>query len=154
MHDSSEAWFTLHDDVGDAHLTAQGGEEDDELEGIDVVRHDDDHGFLGFNEGDDVDQAAIDEERLFGVLFISEVKSVIERDDETREGNEQTLASFSSAADAAVAVERAFFSCIDSGRCLFNSLHNFVVVFLSKVCENWAMAGGTLRHWCRMTFCL
>ena len=72
MHDSSEAWFTLHDDVGDAHLAAQGGEEDEELEGIDVVRDDDDHGFLGFNEGDDVVKAVFDEERLFGVLFISE----------------------------------------------------------------------------------
>jgi hypothetical protein len=74
----------------------------------------------------------------------------------TKRENEQTLASFSfsSAADAAAAVKRAFLSCFDSGRYLFNSLNNCVAVFLSSVCENWAMAGGTLRRWCRMTFCL
>ena len=77
---------------------------------------------------------------------------MIERDDETKEGNKRTLASvsFSSAADAVAAVKRTFFSCFDSGWYLFNC----VAVFLSSVCENWAMAGGTLRRWCRMTFCL
>ena len=74
----------------------------------------------------------------------------------TERGNERTLASFSlsSAADAAAAVNLAFFSCFDSGRYLFNSLNNCVAVFLSRVCENWAMAGGTLRRWCRITFFL
>ena len=64
----------------------------------------------------------------------------------TKRGN----VSFSSVA----AVKRVLFSCFDAGRYLFNSLNNCIAVFLSSVCENWAMAAGTLRRWCRMTFCL
>ena len=77
---------------------------------------------------------------------MSEVKEVIDRDDEMREGNERTLASFSfsSALNAAAAVKRASFCRFYLGRYLFNSLNNCVTVFLSSVCENWAMAGGTL----------
>ena len=69
MHDSSEPSFTLHDDVGDAHFATQGGEEDDELDGVDVVRDDDEGGFLGFDEGDDVVEAVFDEEGFLGVLL-------------------------------------------------------------------------------------
>ena len=79
MRDGSEAGFTLHDDVGNAHLAAQSGEEDDELDGVDVVRDDDECGFLGFDEGDDVVEAVLDEEGLLGVLLIkmSDVKERI-----------------------------------------------------------------------------
>ena len=149
MYNSSEASFTLHNDVGNAHLAAQGGEEDDELDGVNVMRDDDEGGFLGFNEGDDVVEAVFDKEGFLGVLFItmSEVKVA------NKTAKEGTLASFSfSSATEAAAVKRAFFSCFDSGRYSFNSLNNCVAVFLSRVCENWAMAGGTLRRWCRMTF--
>ena len=76
---------------------------------------------------------------------MSEVKEVTDRDDEMREGNERTLASFSfSSALNAAAVKRASFCRFYLGRYLFNSLNNCVTVFLSSVCENWAMAGGTL----------
>ena len=71
MHNSSETSFTLHDDVGNTHLAAQGGEEDDELDGVDVVHDDDQRGFLGFDEGDDVVEAVFDEEGFLGVLLIS-----------------------------------------------------------------------------------
>ena len=76
VHDGSEACFTLHDDVGDAHLAAQGGEEDDELDGVDVVRDDDERGFLCFDEGDDEVETVPEEEGFLGVLLIkmSEVK--------------------------------------------------------------------------------
>ena len=76
MHDGSETSFTLHDDVGNAHLAAQSGEEDDELDGVDVVRDDDEGGFLGFDEGDDVVEAVLDEGGFLGVLLIimSEIK--------------------------------------------------------------------------------
>ena len=58
----------MHDDVGNAHLAAQGGEEDDELDGVDVVCDDDERGFLCFDEGNDVVEAVFDEEGLLGVL--------------------------------------------------------------------------------------
>ena len=59
MHDGSEATLTVHDDVEGACLVAQGGEEDDELDGVNVVR-DDEGGFRGFDEGDDVVEAVFD----------------------------------------------------------------------------------------------
>ena len=52
--DGSEACFTLHDGIGDAHLGPQAGKEDDELDRVDVVCDDDERGFLGFDEGDNV----------------------------------------------------------------------------------------------------
>jgi hypothetical protein len=71
VHEGSETRFTLHDDVGDAHLAAQGGEKDDELDGVDVVRDDDEGCFLGFDEGDDVVEAVFDEEGFLRVLLIT-----------------------------------------------------------------------------------
>ena len=62
MHDSFETSFTLHDDVRDAHLAAPGREEDDDLDGVDVVHDDDECGFLSFDEGDDVVEAIFDGE--------------------------------------------------------------------------------------------
>ena len=37
-------------------------------------------------------------------------------------------------------------SSFDSGQYSFNSLDSCVAVFLSRVCENWAMAGETLMQ--------
>ena len=69
VQDLSETSFTLHGNVGDARLAAQGGEEDDELDGVDVVRDDDERGFLGFDERDNVVEAVFDEEGFLGVLI-------------------------------------------------------------------------------------
>jgi hypothetical protein len=71
VHNGSETSFTLHDDVGNAHLAAQGGKEDDELDGVDVVRDGDERGFLCFDEGDDVVESVFDEEGFLGVLLIT-----------------------------------------------------------------------------------
>ena len=49
MLEGSEACFALHDGIRDAHLRPQGGEEDNELDGVDVVCDDDKRGFLGFD---------------------------------------------------------------------------------------------------------
>ena len=92
MHEGSEACFTLHDDVGDAHLAAQGGEENDELDGVDVVCDDDERGFFGFDEGDDVVEAEFDEEGLLGALLTTTVsKRLSERDDERGKGMDGPL---------------------------------------------------------------
>ena len=40
---------------------------------------------------------------------------------------------------------RAFFSCLVSGLYLLRRRKSWVAVFLSKVLENWAIAGGTLK---------
>jgi hypothetical protein len=50
----TETGLALDDDVGDAHLAAEGGEEDDELNGVNVVGDDDEVGLLLLDETDDV----------------------------------------------------------------------------------------------------
>jgi hypothetical protein len=70
--------------------------------------------------------------------FWCPVNYMLTYDTSKNEGTRRTLASFS--LSAAIASRRAFFSCFDSGRYLLRSL-NSCMVFLSKVCENWAIAG-------------
>lgn len=64
VDDRAEASLALDDDVGDTHLAAKGGKEDDELDGVDVVGDDDKSSFLGLNEGNTVVKTVLGEERL------------------------------------------------------------------------------------------
>ncbi len=66
--DGAEAGLALNDNVGDAHLAAERGEEDDELDGVDVVGDDDEVGLLVLDEADDVVQSRLDEEGLLGLV--------------------------------------------------------------------------------------
>lgn len=50
----TETGLALDNDAGDAHLAAEGGEEDDELDGVNVVGNDDEVGLLLLDEADDV----------------------------------------------------------------------------------------------------
>jgi len=70
VHDRAKTGFTLDNDVGDTHLAAEGGEEHDELDGVNVVCDDDKRGFLCFDEGDAVVQTVFNEEGLLRVLRI------------------------------------------------------------------------------------
>ena len=58
------------------HLAPQGGEEDDRLDGVDVVCDDDKRGFLSFDEGDDVVEAEFDEGGLLGALLTTTMSEV------------------------------------------------------------------------------
>jgi hypothetical protein len=66
--DETETCLALDNHVGDAHLSAEGGEEDDELDGVDVVGNDDELGLLGLDEGDDVVETVLGEDGLLRVL--------------------------------------------------------------------------------------
>ena len=68
VDDRAEAGLALDDDVGDTHLAAERGEEDDELDGVDIVGDDDERRLLGLNEGNAVVETVLDEEGLLGVL--------------------------------------------------------------------------------------
>ena len=68
MDYSAEAGFTLNDDIGHPHLAAEGGEEDDKLDGVDIMSDGDERSLLGLDEGDDVVQTIFDEQGLLGVL--------------------------------------------------------------------------------------
>jgi len=75
VHNGTEASFALDDDVGDAHLTAQSRQENDQLDGVYVVSDDDEGSLLGFDEGDDMVQAIFDEQRLLRLLKGHAIKS-------------------------------------------------------------------------------
>lgn len=66
--DETETCLPLDDNVGDAHLSAEGGQEDDELDGVNVVGDDDELGLLGLDEGDDVVETVLGEDGLLRVL--------------------------------------------------------------------------------------
>ena len=68
MDDRAETSLALDDDVGDTHLAAESGEEDDELDGVDVMGNDDESGLLGLDEGDAVVETVLYEEGLLRVL--------------------------------------------------------------------------------------
>ena len=71
VDDRAEAGLALDDDVGDAHLAAERGEEDNELNGVDIVGDDNERRLLGLNERDAVVETILDEEGLLGVLPIA-----------------------------------------------------------------------------------
>ena len=51
---STETGLALDDDVGNTHLAAEGRDEDDEFDGINIMGNDDESGLLGLDEGNDV----------------------------------------------------------------------------------------------------
>ena len=63
----SEGSFSLNKAVRDVHLSAEGGEPDDEFDGVDVVSDDNEFGLFVLNELGDMVQAELDVIRL-GVL--------------------------------------------------------------------------------------
>ena len=60
VHDGPETGLALDDGVGDAHLSAECGEEDDQFDGVDVVGDQNERGFLGFDQADNVVEAVFD----------------------------------------------------------------------------------------------
>ena len=64
MNDRTETGLALDDGVGDTHLAAESREEHNELDGVDIVRDDDERGLLGLDKGDGMVKTVLDEERL------------------------------------------------------------------------------------------
>jgi len=76
VHHCAETGFTLDDDIWHTHLPAESGDEDDELDGVDVVGDHYERGLLGFDERDTVVQAVFNEEGFLGLLLFLSVSSV------------------------------------------------------------------------------
>lgn len=57
----------LDNDVGDTHLAAESGEEDDQLDGVNVGGNDDEGSLLGLNQGNTVVETVLDKEGLLAV---------------------------------------------------------------------------------------
>ena len=70
MDDRAETGLTLDDGVGDTHLAAEGGEEDDKLDGVNIVGDEDESGLLGLNEGDNVVETVLDNVGLLADVLL------------------------------------------------------------------------------------
>lgn len=144
VDDRSEASLSLDDDVWDTHFSTQSRKVNDEFDGVDVMRDNDERCLLGLDQSNDVVETIFRIDGFFCALQGDAVNSIA-----TKPLHQQVLtfwASLPLAAAVAVAVRRAFFSFFVSGRYLSSNLNNCVAVFLSRVCENCAMAGGTFRR--------
>lgn len=64
MNNSTETSFAFHDDIRDTHLATKSREEDDELDGVNIMGDDDKGRFLGFNESDDVIETVFNKQGL------------------------------------------------------------------------------------------
>jgi hypothetical protein len=73
VNDSAEPGLALDDSVGNAHLAAEGGEEDDKLDGVNIVGDEDERGLLVLNEADNVVETVLDNIGLLAdvLLFLA-----------------------------------------------------------------------------------
>jgi hypothetical protein len=68
VNNSTKTGLALDNDIGNTHLTAESREEDNELNGVNIMGNDDKGGFLGLNESNDVVKTVLGEEGLLRVL--------------------------------------------------------------------------------------
>lgn len=68
VDDGTESGLVLDDNVRNTHLSAKSGEEDDELDRVNVIGDNDERCLLGLDESDTVVKTVLDEEGLLGVL--------------------------------------------------------------------------------------
>jgi len=64
VNDSTETSFAFHNNIRNTHLTTEGGQENDQLDRVDVMTDDDESSLLSLDEGDDVIKTVFDEQRL------------------------------------------------------------------------------------------
>lgn len=70
VDDGTETGLALDDNVGDTHLAAEGGEEDNELDGVDIVGDQDERGLLVLDEADNVVQTELGGVGLLGDILL------------------------------------------------------------------------------------
>lgn len=70
VNDGTETGLALNDNVGDTHLAAEGGKEDNELDGVDVVGDQDERGLLVLDEADNVVQTELGGVGLLGDILL------------------------------------------------------------------------------------
>ena len=70
MDDRTETGLALDDDVWDTHLAAEGGQEDDELNGVNIVGDEDERSLLVLDETDDVVQTVLGDVGLLGNVLL------------------------------------------------------------------------------------
>lgn len=67
MDDGTETSLTLDNAVGDTHLAAESGQEDDQFNGVNVVGDSDELSLLAFDQGNNVVKTVLDNDGLVGL---------------------------------------------------------------------------------------
>lgn len=70
VDDCAETRLALYDNVGDTHLATEGREEDDKLNGVNVIGDDNEGSLLGLDEGDRVVQTVLNKVWLLVRLLL------------------------------------------------------------------------------------
>lgn len=70
MDDGTETGLALDDGVGDTHLLAERGKEDDELNGVNIVGDEDERRLLVLDETDNVVETVLDSVRLLADVLL------------------------------------------------------------------------------------
>lgn len=66
----AETRLALHDGVRNTHLAAESGQEDDQLNGVDIVGDEDQGSLLVLNKADDVVETVLDDVGLLGDILL------------------------------------------------------------------------------------
>ena len=70
MDDRTQTGLALDNGIGDTHLAAESGQEDNQLNGVNVVGDENQRGLLVLNETDDVVQTVLDVVGLLGDILL------------------------------------------------------------------------------------
>jgi hypothetical protein len=70
VDDGTETGLALDDNVGDTHLAAEGGEEDDQLNGVNVVGNQDERSLLVLDKADNVVETELGGVGLLGDILL------------------------------------------------------------------------------------
>ena len=137
MDELAEFGLSSDEAVRNVHFSAESGDPDNELDGINIVGNDNKLGFSLFNQLCDMVKSEFEMEGLWflNILFWITIS---------------LLSAFAFASE----VRRAFLSFLSSGEYFLRSLNKTLVWFLSRAFWNWAMMAGTLILERRILFCL
>ena len=68
VNDSTETSFAFHNDIRNTHLATEGRQEDDELDGVNIMSDDDESSLLGLDKSNNMIETIFDEQRFLRVL--------------------------------------------------------------------------------------
>lgn len=147
MDDRTETGLALDDNIGDTHLAAEGGEEDNQLNGVDVVGDQDEGGLLVLDEANNVVQTELGGVGLLGdillLLALGDGGSLL--------GKALLLLGLGLRAVLVKDLECLGGDCDALAR--FPRLLTCICLRLrSATCWNWAIAGGTFKRRLRIFF--
>lgn len=143
----AESGLALDDNVRDTHLAAEGGEEDNELDGVDVVGDQDEGSLLVLNKADNVVQTELGDVGLLADILLL----LALRDGGGLLGQTLLLLGLGLRAVLVEELESLGSNCRVLARPI-GLVRAYILRLRSATCWNWAIEGGTLRRRFRIFF--